>query len=325
MTGTPRRERFTVPPEAEGERLDHWLVGCLPEFSRSALQRLVRDGNVSIDGYPRTKPGSQLRAGETVEIRVPPPQRAEPIAQAIDLDIVFEDDDLLVLNKPAGMVVHPAAGNRRGTLVNALLHHCGGLSAIGGVERPGIIHRLDKLTSGLMAVAKNDVAHRHLAAQLADRTMKRTYVAVVWGEPQPPAGTIDAPIGRDRRDRKRMAVVRKGGRRAVTHYRTLHTAGCLSVLELSLETGRTHQIRVHLSHIGRAVVGDEQYGLRGKKSKKRCSDLPAALQGVVARTARQLLHARRLRFVHPTSGETLQFEAPLPDDIACFIAAMDDA
>ena len=322
MTAKPRREVFSVAPEAEGERLDQWLVSQMPDFSRSALQRLIREGRVTVNGRVRTKPGHGLRAGETIEVTVPPPTPVEPIAQAISLDIVHEDDDLLVLNKPAGMVVHPAAGNRQGTLVNALLHHCRGLSSIGGVERPGIIHRLDKRTSGLMVVAKNDAAHRHLTAQLADRTMKRIYAAVVWGEPQPPEGTIDAPVGRNPRDRKRMAVVEKGGRRAVTHYRTLRTTGALSVLELSLETGRTHQVRVHLAHLGCPVVGDEQYGFRGKKAIRRSAGLLDALRSAVAQTSRQLLHAHRLRLIHPTSGETLVFESSLPEDIARVLAAM---
>jgi 23S rRNA pseudouridine1911/1915/1917 synthase len=322
MSGESQRKVFKVSFAATGQRLDRWVAERLSDYSRSAVQRLIRNGCVRINGRLQTKCGAFIHDGDTVEVEIPPPASAILLAQPIALDILFEDNALLVLNKPPGMVVHPAAGNREGTLVNALLHHCRGLSTIGGVERPGIIHRLDKLTSGLLVVAKSDAAHRHLAAQLANRTMKRTYLAVVWGQPQPPAGTIEAAIGRHPRDRKRMAVRKEGGRRAVTHYRTLAAAGGLAVLELSLETGRTHQIRVHLSHLGHPVIGDEQYGHRGRGLTDRLARLSPALRAAAGAVARQLLHARRLQFVHPTSGDLLEIEAPLPDDVARLVGAI---
>lgn len=323
MNRETRRHRLVVPPDDAGKRLDVWLTERLPDFSRSAVQRLVWDGHVLVNGRPHTKCGAPVRAGDTIEVAVPPPAPAIPQPQPIPLDILYEDESLLVLNKPAGMVVHPAAGNREGTLVNALLHHCGGLSTVGGVDRPGIVHRLDKLTSGLMAVAKSDLAHRHLTAQLGNRTMKRTYVAVIWGEMEPPAGTISGPIGRHPTDRKRMAIVAKGGRHAVTHYRTLAAAGGLAIVELSLETGRTHQIRVHLSHVGHPVVGDQQYGYRGTGLSSRLAKLPPSLREMAGAVQRQMLHAWRLRFVHPVTGRILEVESPLPDALARIVAAVE--
>jgi len=321
MTEPVRVERLEIPPEAEGERLDRFLAGCLPEFSRSAVQRLIGQGCVRVNGRPETKSSARLHAGGAIEIQAPEPAPATPRAQAIDLDIVYEDAHLLVLNKPPGMVVHPAAGNREGTLVNALLHHCRGLSAIGGVERPGIVHRLDKATSGLMAVAKSDAAHRSLAQQLAARTMKRIYAGVVWGALDPPAGTIAAPIARHPRDRKRMAVV-EGGRPAVTHYRTILAAGGLSHVEVTLETGRTHQIRVHMAHVGHPVVGDRQYGVARRSLPERLARLDTRLRPAAARAERQLLHALRLQFRHPISGEWMEFQSPLPEDLAAAIEAI---
>jgi len=319
----PRTERLTVSAEGDGERLDRWLSQKMPELSRSALQRLIREGRVRLDGKTETKCGAKLHGGQIVELDLPKPEPAAPRPEPIALDVVYEDEQLIVVNKPAGMVVHPAAGNRENTLVNALLHHCRDLSGIGGVERPGIVHRLDKQTSGLLVAAKNDAAHRELSRQLADRTMKRSYVAVVWGEPQPPCGTIAAPIGRHPRDRKRMAVVPLGGRDATTHYRTVVSAAGLAVLELTLETGRTHQIRVHLRHIGHPVLGDEQYGLRGGKLADRLGALPSLLREVASAAARQMLHAFRLRFVHPTTGRALEFKVPLPGDLAPLVEAVE--
>jgi 23S rRNA pseudouridine1911/1915/1917 synthase len=322
MSDETRRETFTADRGAAGARLDVWLADRSSDLTRSAVQRLIREGHVRLNGEIETKPGTNLHRGDAIEVSVPAPKSAKPRAEPIALDILFEDDALIVLNKPAGMVVHPAAGNREGTLVNALLHHCGGLAAVGGVERPGIVHRLDKLTSGLMVVAKNDAAHNDLTRQLADRTMKRTYLAVVWGQLQPPEGTIDAAVGRHPRDRKRMAVRPEGGRHAVTHYRTLAATGQLSVIELSLETGRTHQIRVHLAHRGHPVVGDVQYGCTGKKHRNRLVNLPPQLRAPVEGAERQLLHARRLEFAHPETGAPLTFEADLPDDVARVITAI---
>lgn len=323
MSGKEPRRRYSVTRDADGERLDRWLGRQLVDFSRSAVQKLIREGNVRVNDRVEKKCGATVHGGDAVEVVLPPPAPAAPRPEPIALDIIFEDDALIVLNKPAGMVVHPAAGNREGTLVNALLHHCKGLSAIGGVERPGIIHRLDKLTSGVLVVAKNDLAHRRLSEQLARRQMRRSYVAVVWGEPQPPEATIEAPIGRHPRDRKRMAVTPEGGRQAVTHYRTLLALEGLAVLEISLQTGRTHQIRVHLCHWGHPVVGDTQYGLRPRKVADRMSRLPPAVQQAVSGVTRQLLHAHRVRFVHPVSGQPVEFEAPLAEDIAQVVRAME--
>lgn len=322
MTESNQLRTLTVPSEDAGQRLDRWLANRVPDLSRSAAQRLVWGSHVRVNGQIHTKCNVAIRGGDTIEVNIPPPAPAIPEPEPIALDIVYEDESLLILNKPAGMVVHPAAGNRKGTLVNALLHHCSGIASVGGVERPGIVHRLDKLTSGLMAVAKSDIAHRHLTAQLVSRTMKRTYVAIAWGELQPPDGTITGDIGRHPTDRKRMAIVAQHGRHAVTHYRTLAVAGGLSVLELSLETGRTHQIRVHLSHDGHPIVGDRQYGYEGRRLNDRLAALPPALHRLVAAATRQLLHASRLRLVHPLSGETLEFKTPLPDDAAQLVAAI---
>ncbi len=321
--GEAKKRKFTVLSEEAGLRLDVWLARHLPDFSRSAVQHLVRAGRVRLNGRVQTKCGEAVRAGDRADIELPPPAPATPQPQDIALDIVYEDESLLVLNKPAGLVVHPAAGVRDGTLVNALLYHCRDLSGVGGVERPGIVHRLDKLTSGLMVVAKSDWVHRSLAAQLSSHSIRRTYAAVVWGTFQPPDGTISSNIGRHPSDRKRMAVVSVGGRRAVTHYRTVCTAGGLSVAELSLETGRTHQIRVHLSHKGHPVVGDAQYGYTGKALEVALGRLDPALRAVTASAGRQLLHARRLQFAHPRTHALMDFEAPLPDDVAQVAAAIE--
>jgi 23S rRNA pseudouridine1911/1915/1917 synthase len=317
-----RIERLTVPPNAApAERLDRWLGAHLPDFSRSAAQRLIREGRVRVNGRVETKGSAAVRPGDAVEVELPAPLPAQPAAQEIALDIVYEDPHLLVLNKPVGMVVHPAAGNREGTLVNALLHHCRGLSAIGGVERPGIVHRLDKATSGLLVVAKSDGVHRSLSAQVASREMKRLYAAVVWGRPEPPSGLISAPVGRHPRDRKRMAVVATG-RRAVTHYRTVFAAGGLAHVEAALETGRTHQIRVHFAHLNHPVVGDRQYGLTGKHLHERLMTLPPPLRKAAALADHQLLHAYRLKFTHPVTGAPVDFQTELPEDLSRVIEAL---
>lgn len=323
MRREPRTESLTVPPEADGRRLDRFVADRLTDCSRSAVQRLIKDGHVRLHGGAEVKPSTQVRAGDRVEIDHPEPIPVEPPPQAMDLNVVYEDDALIVINKPVGLVVHPAPGNRDRTLVNALLHHCTRLSTIGGVERPGIVHRLDKLTSGLMVVAKCDRAHRGLVSQLSARRMKRTYVAVVWGDPQPPEGSVTASIGRHHRDRTRMTAVVAGGRRAATHYRTRASAHGLAVIDVSLETGRTHQIRVHLAHAGYPVVGDEQYGLRGKGLSTRLGELPPALRTVVAGATHQYLHARRLQFEHPLTSEPMDFEAPPPGDVERLILAIE--
>ena len=300
---------------AEGERLDSFLgrSGVVP--SRSQAQRLIEEGNVTINGRSAAKSGQKLAPGDLVRVAVPPPGpnlAAEP--EAIPLDVVYEDEDIIVINKPPGMVVHPAAGTRAGTLVNALLAHANGLSAIGGVERPGIVHRLDKDTSGLLVVAKNDLAHQSLSRQIAGHAAGRRYLALVAGRVGPDSGAIDAAIGRHPVDRMKMAVVDSGGRDAVTHYRVLErfTVGDeqLTLLEARLETGRTHQIRVHMAACGYPLVGDQTYGPRKKRPHPAVS------------FPRQALHAWRLSLRHPRTGLAMEFEAPLPSDFAEFLTRL---
>ncbi|PZO69659.1 MAG: RluA family pseudouridine synthase [Pelagerythrobacter marensis] len=279
-------------------------------LSRARVQALIAEGRVAVAGSALASPSARLAAGSAIVIALPPPAPLAAIAQDIPLVVVHEDADLIVVDKPAGLVVHPAAGNADGTLVNALLHHCRGrLSGIGGVARPGIVHRIDKDTSGLLVVAKSDAAHEGLARQFADHSIARTYLAVTAGHPRPAAGTITARLGRSDRDRKKMAVLADDaarGKHAVTHYRTLEALAGAALVECRLETGRTHQVRVHLAHIGHPLLGDPVYGRT-----------PAALKPVLARLgfARQALHAASLGFVHPVTGEPLLFEAPLPADM----------
>jgi 23S rRNA pseudouridine1911/1915/1917 synthase len=327
------RKVLTAEENAAGLRLDQWLAAALaPEFSRSRVQTLIREGAVTIAGEPVTEPKRKVAAGDVVALAVPPPEPPEPGGEAISLAILHEDTDIVVIDKPAGLVVHPGAGNWSGTLVNALIAHCGDtLSGIGGVRRPGIVHRLDKDTSGVMVVAKTDHAHRVLAAAFADhgRTgdLERAYVAVVWGAPPRPSGTIDAPLGRSSKDRTLRAVVNAGqadARHAVTHYKVLERFGptgadpLASLVECRLETGRTHQIRVHMAHIGHPLVGDGDYG-RAFRSKANRLGEPAA--GIVKAFPRQALHARLLAFRHPTTHMMMRFEAPLPKDLDTLVAA----
>jgi len=272
---------FEAPPEAVGQRLDHFLTGQEPFLSRSQVQRLMVKGLVLVNAR-QARPSLRLRAGDLIRMTVPPPEEVTLAPEAIPLDIVYEDEDLLVVNKPAGMVVHPAAGHHRGTLVNALLDHCPDLSGIGGYLRPGIVHRLDKDTSGLLLVSKSDLAHQGLSAGLKARQIKRKYLALVCGEVRSGQGLIDAPLGRDPKDRKRMAVV-AGGRTARTHYRIKERFTGYTLLDMELETGRTHQIRVHLAYAGYPVAGDPVYGPRRN---------PLHLPG-------QALHAYRIVFTHP--------------------------
>ena len=316
---------LVVDAAEQGRRLDAFLAGRQPHLSRTRFKALIKSGQVSLGGRTLDEPNYRVNAGDEVSVRVPEPVDAVPKPEAIPLDIVFEDEHLIVINKPAGLVVHPAAGNWTGTLVNALLGHCGdSLSGIGGVRRPGIVHRLDKETSGLMVVAKTDAAHRGLSAQFADHKLDgpliRAYQALVWGTPSPASGTIDAPLDRDPKNRQRQAVARSGGRRALTHYTTEARYGsgpAASLLRCRLETGRTHQIRVHLAHIGHPLVGDLLYGA-GYLTK--AETLPEPLAGRVRRFRRQALHAAVLGFRHPASGENLRFERPMPDDMAAIIA-----
>lgn len=294
--------------EDDGQRLDRFLAARLPELSRARLQNLVRAGHLRQDGRSIAEPGRRVKPGERFELEVPPPRPAEPAAEASKLHVLFEDEHLLVMVKPAGVVVHPAPGHAEGTLVNALLAHCGGsLSGIGGVLRPGIVHRLDREVSGVMVVAKHDRAHIGLAGQFSVHSIERVYEAVVWGLPATTGGTIDRPIGRHPVDRKRMAVVRHGGKRAVTHWRLLEAAGTRAArLAFTLETGRTHQIRVHGASLGHPIVGDRVYG------RHREGRLPPAALDAIGGLDRILLHARRLGFVHPITGERLSFDEPPP-------------
>jgi 23S rRNA pseudouridine1911/1915/1917 synthase len=319
--------------DAAGQRLDQWLAARLaPDLSRGRVQALIKQGAVRIGGKVAESAKRKLAAGERVEVELPEPEPAAPQGEAIPLDILYEDEALIVIDKPAGLVVHPGAGNWTGTLVNALIHHCGqSLSGIGGVRRPGIVHRLDKDTSGVMVVAKTDHAHRALSQAFADHgragDLRRAYVALVWGAPVPAAGTIDAPLGRAA-DRLRRAVVPAGrddARHAVTHYQVLERFGgqgerdaLASLVECRLETGRTHQIRVHMAHIGHPLVGDPDYGAAFRTKANR---LPAPLRDKVLAFPRQALHARLLVFRHPDTHLTMRFEAPLPGDMEELVRA----
>ena len=305
-----------IPDNLEGQRVDKALTTLAaeqqPSLSRARLQALLAQGYLSLAGKPVNDGSRKVKVGDVYTLVLPPPEKAEPEAQAMDLTIVYEDDDVIVIDKPVGLVVHPAPGNRDHTLVNALLAHCGDtLSGIGGVARPGIVHRLDKNTSGLMIVAKNDAAHQALSKQFADRSLSRTYHAVVWGVPVPCAGSIDAPIGRSFKDRKKMAVMGKG-RAALTHYRVIEDFGNASLVECKLATGRTHQIRVHLAHIKHPVVGDPTYGRgRAKKGEEALQQFP-----------RQALHAVEIHFVHPRTGKLRKFTSKLPKDMATLVKGL---
>ncbi len=288
---------LAVPPEDAGGRVDAWLAGRQEGLTRSAAARLLEEGQVTCEGKPLPK-NYRLRGGETVQLTLPEPEETELLAQDIPLDVVYEDEDVIVINKPKGLVVHPAPGHADGTLVNALLHHCGdSLSGIGGEKRPGIVHRIDRDTSGLIIAAKNDFAHQRLSAQLADHSLARTYECIVTGNLREDSGTVDAPIGRDKRDRKKMAVV-SDGRRAVTHWEVIARYPGFTHLRCRLETGRTHQIRVHMAYLGHPILGDTVYGAR--------KPVPG-LRG-------QCLHAVGLRFLHPRTGEAVELSCPLPEE-----------
>ena len=286
-----------IQSQESAERIDALLARSVEGLTRSAAQRLLEQGRVTKDGLP-IKKNYKTALGETYLVSLPEPENSELAPQDLQLDVVYEDDDLIVVNKPKGMVVHPAPGHPDGTLVNALLYHCGdSLSGVGGERRPGIVHRIDKDTSGLIIAAKNDFAHLALSAQLSDHSLARTYEAVVHGRFKEDSGTVDAPIGRHPTDRKRMAVTQKNSRNAVTHWQVLARYPAHTHIQCNLETGRTHQIRVHMAHIGHPLLGDLVYG--HKKPEK-------GLEG-------QCLHARRLRFLHPRTGAPVELECPLPD------------
>jgi 23S rRNA pseudouridine1911/1915/1917 synthase len=313
-----------IDQDKAGKRLDRVLADALPVLSRSRIKALMEGGHViNANGATAINPAAKTRAGEVFTINEPPPVPATPQAQDIPLDVVYEDAHLIVIDKPAGLVVHPAAGHWDGTLVNALLHHCRGqLSGIGGVTRPGIVHRLDKDTSGLLVAAKDDVTHRGLAEQFAVHDIERAYKALVWGAPRPLKGSIAGNIGRAARDRKKMAVVKRGGKAAVTHYQVKKTFNTLAALvECRLETGRTHQIRVHMTSIGHPIIGDPVYGggMRRCPSTVR-AEMRHALQGV----HRQLLHACALGFYHPVTKKTLSFNSNKENEINEIIEILEE-
>jgi len=301
--------QFEIEKADEGQRLDRYLALAVPALSRSAIQRLIRDGDVSVDGE-LTAPKHRVQTGERVSLRIPPPRAAAPEAQPMDLDFLYRDEHFVVINKPAGMTVHPAPGQADQTLVNGLLYEGVGLSGIGGVQRPGIVHRLDRETSGVMVVASHDEAHRKLSKAFAQREVKKTYLCVTAGKPRKPEGLIDTPYGRDPKHRLRFSGKVRSDRRARTRYRVLETMGPCALLEIDLLTGRTHQIRVHLSEAGTPLVGDELYG--GGKRWKGVS-WPPAKEAMRAMT-RQALHAHRLAFQHPMTEQAMDFESPLPAD-----------
>ena len=303
------RQAWAVEPGDAGARLDVWLAARLDACSRSRARGLIEEGYVTVDGAA-AKPAVRLRPGQAVKATVPAPRPALPAAEAIRLDVVYEDSDLLVLDKPAGLVVHPAPGHPAGTLVNALLHHCDRLAGIGGVERPGIVHRLDKDTSGLLVVAKNDAAMAGLTRQFAAGRVEKTYLALVHGQP-PACGRLDGAIGRHSRDRKRMAVVARGGKAALTAFETVCRYPVAALLRVRIATGRTHQIRVHLAHARLPVAGDPVYG-----DARRDRSLPE-------RPLRQMLHAARLAFAHPRGGRRLEFERPPPADMRRVLERLD--
>ena len=323
---------FEAAPEHSGERLDRFLGAAAADrrlaLSRMRLKVLIETGLVAVDGVETRDPAKKLASGSRVAVFAPPAEEAEVLGEDMPLAIVFEDEHLIVLDKPAGLVVHPAPGHAAGTLVNALIRHCGeSLSGIGGVKRPGIVHRLDKDTSGLIAVAKTDAAHQGLAALFADHgragSLVREYRALAWGAFDVKAGFVDAPLGRHPHQREKMAVVSPGaGREAVTHWRALEALGPVSLVACRLETGRTHQIRVHLAHIGHPLLGDSVYGAGFKTKAARLSqDARAALEAL----GRQALHAAILGFEHPITGELLSFESDLPRDFARTLKALRDA
>lgn len=294
---------WEVPPEEAGERLDKWLCAKMPQLTRSGLQKLCDEGFVTC-GQTALAKNYKVKSLDSISVLLPEAKPLDTKAEDIPLDVVYEDADLLVVNKPKGMVVHPAAGNYEGTLVNALLHHCRGqLSGINGVERPGILHRIDKNTSGLLLVAKTDFAHLRLAEQVKAHSMTRMYEAVVYGVMKEPDGTVDAPIGRDPVHRKKMTVTTLHSRNAVTHYHTVAQYGGFAHIQCRLETGRTHQIRVHMAYIGHPLAGDDVYG-----PKK-----------VIRQLNGQCLHARTLGFVHPRTGERMEFTSPLPEYFIHFL------
>jgi len=321
---------LTVDTADAGKRLDAVLASHLDALSRNRIQSLIKSGDVTVGGAKIVEPKYRVNEGDALVLVLPEPEDPEPKGEDIPLTVVFEDEHLIVIDKPAGLVVHPGAGNWTGTLVNALIHHCGdSLSGVGGVKRPGIVHRIDKDTSGLLVVAKTDRAHQGLAAQFADHgrsgPLERAYAALVWGAPSSLKGTIDANLARSQTNRQKIAVVKTAGRHAVTRWQVKERFGksgntaLAALMECRLETGRTHQIRVHMAHIGHPLIGDDDYGSGFKTKINRLED---PLKSVVAGFKRQALHAGLLAFEHPVSGKTLRFESPYPADFVRLLSAL---
>lgn len=322
----PQNNIFLSPSvtlEQKGQRLDKFLASVFPDISRSQIQRLILDGNVSCDDDTIADNSFKVRLDDVYQIFIPEAVDANPEPENIPLDVVYEDEDLLVVNKPAGMTVHPAAGAHHGTLVNALLYHCrDNLSGIGGVKRPGIVHRIDKDTSGLLVVAKNDLAHKGLCAQFFEHSIERTYFAVVYGVPNPVCGKVEAAIARSRYDRKKMAIVEHGGKRAVTNYKTIKIFNnAASLVQCNLETGRTHQIRVHMASLGCNLIGDQTYVKSKKSAVKGISE---EAKTYINQFPRQALHAASLGFIHPRCGKLLQFSCDYSSDFKELVDILDD-
>lgn len=319
-----------VTTEDAGKRLDAVLAAQLADLSRNRIQALIRAGEATVDGAKIVEPKFRVNEGQRLSISIPEAEDPDPVGEDIPLTVVFEDEHVIVIDKPAGLVVHPGPGNWTGTLVNALIHHCGeSLSGVGGVKRPGIVHRIDKDTSGLLVVAKTDQAHKGLSDQFADHgktgPLERAYQALVWGAPSSLKGTIDANLARSNANRQKIAVVKTSGRHAITHWQVKERYGAAdepavaSLMECRLETGRTHQIRVHMSHIGHPLIGDQDYGAGFKTKANR---LPSPLKEVVSGFPRQALHAGLLAFEHPATGETMRFESNLPSDLKELLTAL---
>jgi len=305
---------LTYPHEAEPERLDSFLARSIPDITRSAAARLIDTGNVTVNGQSQ-KASLKLKGGDAVRVVVPPPAPAEPQAQAIPIKVLFEDPDVVVINKAAGMVVHPGAGNPEGTLVNALLSHCSDLSGVGGELRPGIVHRIDKDTSGTIVVAKSDRAHLSLAEQFKAHTIKRVYLALVYGSPKEDRGKVESVIGRHPVDRKRMSGKARHGKHAVTHWRVVARYPGITLMQMRLETGRTHQIRVHLSESGYPLLADDLYGGGARLATVK----DPVLKRLIKEMGRHALHAKTLGFLHPVTGTYLEFDTELPADMAAII------
>lgn len=314
-------QQLLFPEDRPVERLDTYLSECLPDISRSQLKKLIDSGKITLNGA-LAKSSNKLKGGESIQVTLPAPEPIKALPENIPLQVLYEDQDLIVINKPAGMVVHPAAGHFHGTLVNALLYHCKDLAGIGGELRPGIVHRIDKDTSGVIVATKNDPSHHHLAAQFKDHSINRRYLALIHGSPEKSSGFIDQPIGRHPTQRKKMSGKSKNGKRAVTHWKTLkeYHSNRLSLLELKLETGRTHQIRVHFAEINCPLVGDPLYGNTSRKTAIK----DMQLRQLIDQLPGQALHAQKLGFIHPRSEKYMEFSSEIPETLSNIINYLDE-